>query len=237
MTVAYTRFRHVESVMGTAVGFDVRTPGAEGAVRGAVDFLRWVDETFSVYRADSQISMIGRGELAVDDARPEVREVLVRCGELREETNGWFDHEGGGNHGQPLDPSGYVKGWSIDRASELLRFDGFDRFCINAGGDVVAVGRPDGRNPWRVGIRNPGNAAEIATVVAVADAAVATSGTYERGEHIWSPGSSPSDRPRSVTIMGPELGVADALATAAFAAGGDAPGWLHRFPEYRLLVL
>lgn len=237
MTVAYRGFRHVEPVMGTAVSFDVRTPCCEAAVRCAVDFLHWVDETFSVYRADSQICTIGRGELAVDDAHPQVREVLVRCGELREATNGWFDHEGGCASGRPLDPSGYVKGWSIDRAAELLRFDGLDRFCINAGGDVVAVGLPDGRNPWRVGIREPGNPAEIATVVAVADAAVATSGTYERGEHIWSPGSGPPVGPRSVTMMGPELGVADALATAVFAAGDDAPGWLHRFPDYRLLVV
>jgi thiamine biosynthesis lipoprotein len=236
VTVAYSGFRHVEPVMGTAVSFDVRTPDCEASVRGAVEFLHWVDQTFSVYRADSQICTIGRGELAVDDAHPQVREVLVRCGELREATDGWYDHEGGGDYGRRLDPSGYVKGWSIDRAAELLRFDGLDRFCINAGGDVVAVGRPDGRNPWRVGIRKPGDAAGIATVVAVADAAVATSGTYERGEHIWSPRSGPPVGPSSVTIMGPQLGVADALATAVFAAGDDAPGWLHRFPEYRLLV-
>lgn len=236
MTVTFTGFRHVERVMGTAVSFDVRMSGAATAVRGAVEYLRWVDENFSVYRADSQISRIGRGELAADDAGPEVREVLVRCDELREATDGWFDHEGGGAHGRPIDPSGYVKGWSIDRAAELMRFDGLDRFCINAGGDVVAVGRPDGENPWRVGIRDPGRADEIAAVVAVADGAVATSGAYERGEHIWSGGARPAARPGSVTIIGPELGVADALATAVFAAGGGTPGWLRRFPEYRVIV-
>ena len=73
MTVAYRGFRHVEPVMGTAVSFDVRTPCCEAAVRNAVDFLHWADETFSVYRADSQIYTIGRGELAVDDAHPQVR--------------------------------------------------------------------------------------------------------------------------------------------------------------------
>lgn len=236
MRVTSPAVRHVERVMGTAVSFDVRMPGAEGAVRAAVDFLHWVDETFSVHRADSQISRIGRGDLAIDDARPEVREVLVRCGELREATDGWFDHRGGSNHGRPLDPSGYVKGWSIDRAAELLRFDGCDRFCINAGGDVVAAGRPDGESPWRIGIREPGNAAEIATIVAVADAAVATSGTYERGEHIWPGGPRLAERPGSVTIMGPELGVADALATAVFASGDRTPSWLLRIPEYCAVV-
>jgi len=237
MTLATTGFRHVEQVMGTAVSFDVRVPAKTVSVGGAIDLLHWVDETFSIYRADSQISRIGRGELGSDDACPEVREVLVRCSELREATDGWFDHEGGQSRGRPLDPSGYVKGWSIDRAAELLRFDGIDRFCINAGGDVVAMGRPDGENPWRVGVRKPANAAEIATVVGVVDAAVATSGTYERGGHVWSSRTHSGGQPGSVTVMGPELGVADALATAVFAAGGGAPDWLHRFPEYRLLVL
>ncbi len=140
MTVATAGLRHVERVMGTAVSFDVRSSTSAASVGGAVDFLHWVDETFSVYRANSQISRIGRGELGTDDACPEVREVLVRCEELREATDGWFDHEGGRRRGRPLDPSGYVKGWSVDRAAELLRFDGTDRFCINAGGDVVAIG-------------------------------------------------------------------------------------------------
>ncbi len=101
----------------------------------------------------------------------------------------------------------------------------------------MRLGRPDGENPWRVGIRKPGSAAEIATVVGVVDAAVATSGTSERGEHIWSSQPHCAGQPLSVTVMGPELGVADALATAVFAAGGGTPDWLHRFPEYRLLVL
>ena len=119
----------------------------------------------------------------------------------------------------------------------MLRFDGAESFCINAGGVVAAAGRPDGENPWRVGIREPGSASRIATVVAAADAAVATSGAYERGEHIWSGRPRFAERLGSVTIMGPELGVADALATAAFAAGDGAPGWLDRFPEYRPVVL
>ena len=237
MTVTLHGLRHVERVMGTAVSFDVRMPAAAAAVRGAVEYLHWVDETFSVYRADSQISRIGRGELGADDAGSEVREVLVRCEELREATDGWFDHEGGDAYGRPIDPSAYVKGWSIDRVAELLRFDGFDRFCVNAGGDVVAAGRPDGENPWRVGIRAGDGSDEIAAVVAVADAAVATSGTYERGTHIWSGRARPATRPGSVTVMGPELGLADALATAVFAAGGGVPSWLRRFPEYRLIVM
>ena len=229
--------RRVERVMGTAIGFDVREPIDEEVVDRAFEFLRWVDRTFSVHRPDSEVSRIGRGELSGDDACPQVREVLVRCCELREATDGWFDHEGGARRGRPLDPSGYVKGWSIDRSAERLGFEGAHSFCINAGGDVVARGRPDGVDPWRVGIRDPQRPAEVPRIIGVADAAVATSGSYERGEHIWSPGKAPRGSILSATVVGPELATADALATAVFASGDARPGWWHRFPDYRLIVV
>lgn len=41
----------------------------------------------------------------------------------------------------------------------------------------------------------------------------------------------------SVTIVGPGLTLADAYATAAFAMGGDAPGWLAELSGYESYVL
>ena len=80
------------------------------------DWLRWVDATFSTYKPDSEISRIGRGELAVAGAHSHVRAVLERCDELRVETGGYFDAHADG----PLDPSGLVKGWSVDEAAAIL---------------------------------------------------------------------------------------------------------------------
>ena len=96
---------------------------------------------------------------------------------------------------------------------------------MNAGGDLVADGHPDGDGAWRVGIQHPRSARDIAITLAIRDAAVATSATYVRGDHIRDPRAAAAPAGLlSVTITGPELPTADAYATAAFAMGrGVAP--------------
>ena len=61
---------------------------------------------------------INRGELAIGDAHPDVRVILARCDELRGETRGYFDARAA--DGQAIDPSGLVKGWSVDRVAAIL---------------------------------------------------------------------------------------------------------------------
>jgi thiamine biosynthesis lipoprotein len=199
------------------MGMPVRVHGADGDAAAVFEWLRWVDATFSTYRADSEVCRLDRGELAPPDAHPLVREVLERCEALRERTGGYFDARAGGR----LDPSGLVKGWAVDRAAALLDAAGCRRFCIDAGGDVVLRG-----GPWRVGIRHPRRRRKVAAVIAVTDAAVATSGAYERGDHIIDPvAGRPADGALSVTIVGRDLATADAYATAAFAMGRAGPRW------------
>ena len=227
--------RRVERVMGTAVTLDARSPIEPDGVDEAMEFLHWVDRTFSVYRMDSEISRIGREELSPDDAAPEVREVLGACNTLRRATDGWFEHEPRSRPGRRLDPSAYVKGWAIERAAEIIRSPSA-RFCLSAGGDLVAVGTTNGRDGWRVGIRHPDDPQRLAAAVIVSNGALATSATYERGEHIWC--GEMSDRAlRSVSVIGPSLATADALATAVFAAGRLHMEWLLGFPEYGVLAI
>jgi thiamine biosynthesis lipoprotein len=167
-------------------------------------WLRWVDATFSTYRADSEISRLDRGEL--DDPHPLVQQVLARCEELRVETGGLFDVRAAGR----LDPSGYVKGWAVERAAAFGR----GRFLIDAGGDIVL------RGTWCVGIRHPYEPGKLAAAITAADCAVATSGAYERGPHIIDPRTGrPATGLSSVTVVGRDLGTADAYATAAVASG------------------
>ena len=217
----------VEDVMGTVVVVDVRDGDVPDAALDEVfDWLRLVDETFSTYRPQSEISRLARGELAPSEACAEVRDVLARCAELQHATGGFFDaHADAG----ALDPSALVKGWSVDRAGELLDRAGARNYAINAGGDVLARGRPRPGGAWRIGIRHPELPDAVAKVVEANDLAVATSGTYERGLHILDPhtGAAPAGV-LSVTVTGPELGTADAYATAAFAMGLDGPPWTAR---------
>jgi thiamine biosynthesis lipoprotein len=194
------------------------------------DWLRFVDATFSTYKEDSEISRLNRGELALSDAHETVREVLARCEELREETGGYFDARA------PLpgrvDPSGLVKGWSVDRAGAILGAAGLRNYAVNAGGDMVLRGAalPDDR--WRVGIQHPRLRDKIAKVVEANDLAVATSGAYARGDHVTDPHTAkPPAGVLSVTITGPQLATADAYATAAFAMGEHGPAWTRQLPD------
>jgi thiamine biosynthesis lipoprotein len=225
----------VEHVMGMGIVVDVRDARVdEEAVDGVFDWLRVVDETFSTYKPESEISRIERGELSPDDAHPDVGEVLGRCEQLREDTRGYFDSEAAGS----LDPSGLVKGWAVDRAAAILEEAGAENFAIYAGGDVVVRGCASPGQPWHLGIRHPHRADRVAAVVAATDLAIATSGAYARGDHVVDPhtGRPPSGL-LSVTIAGPELATADAYATAAFAMGREGPAWTAQLDGYEAMSI
>jgi thiamine biosynthesis lipoprotein len=228
---AAVRRVRVEHVMGTAVGVDVRDPGVpERALDAFFAWLRVVDARFSTYRADSEISRVGRGELSAGAAHPDVGEVLAVCEEVRGCSGGRFSaHRPGGG----LDPSAVVKGWSVERGARLLEDAGARNLCINAGGDVLARGEPEAGRPWRVGIRHPEIADRVAAVLGVRDLAVATSGAYERGAHILDPRTGqPARGLLSLTVVGPSLTLADAYSTAAFVMGGDGASWIAGIPGY-----
>lgn len=219
--------------MGTAVLFDVRDLGFDDrVVDDAVAYLNRIESIFSTYRGDSEISRIRDGRLSISDADPLVREVLDTCDRLTTETAGAFDHRSGGE----LDPAGYVKGWAIERAARILVDGGVESFLISAGGDVVARGTPPGRGVWTAGIRDPLNPDAVLGTVDLRDSAIATSGRYERGDHIWGTAGE-SEMLSGVSVLGPNLGIADALATAVFSAGLSDAVWLNRFPDYDLIAV
>ncbi len=177
------------------------------------------------------------GDLALDDCHPDVRHVLRACDDLRAATGGAFDvrgHHSGGH----LDPSGFVKGWAVDEAVDLLVAAGARSFAVNAGGDVVVRGEAAPGREWRVGVRDPAAADRVAAVLQITDRAVATSGLYERGAHVRDPrtGRVP-DALASVTVVGPTLGIADAWATAALVLGPDGPARTAAQPGLGVLAI
>lgn len=225
--------RRVEHVMGTAIGVDIRDPGVPESVDDDVfAFLRDVDARFSTFRPDSEISRLGRGELREADCSPDVRRVLGLCDDIGRMSGGFFDIGRHRPDGRP-DPSGLVKGWSIEEAAWLIEAAGGRDFALNAGGDVVARGEPEPGRPWRVAIRHPLRGDRVAAVLRVRDRAIATSGAYERGEHIVDPHTGrPPDGLLSVTVVGPSLACADAYATAAFAMGRAGITWVAGLAGY-----
>ncbi|MFV9672960.1 MAG: FAD:protein FMN transferase [Acidimicrobiia bacterium] len=219
--------------MGTAVLFDIRDPSfPTSALDEAVALLHRIEATFSVFKPESEISRIARGDLSINDAAPDVRDVLATCEEMRRDTDGVFDHRPDGG----LDPSGYVKGWAVEAAARVLSGAGIESFLVSAGGDIVAHGAPPGSDAWHVGIRDPLDADATLGTVELHDDAIATSGRYERGAHIWGADNRDAEL-ASVSIVGPDLGISDALATAVFAAGLRNATWLGNFPEYQLIAV
>jgi thiamine biosynthesis lipoprotein len=163
-----------------------------------------------------------------------VREVLARCTALWRQSNGYFDAYATGQ----LDPSGFVKGWAAQVASDRLVAAGAPSHCVNAGGDVRVRGRSPSGEPWRVAVRHPFEPDGVCCVVVGTDLAVATSGVYERGYHVLDPFTgSPSTGLRSVTVVGPDLGEADGLATAAVAMGVAGIAWLSTLDGYASAVV
>lgn len=213
--------RHVEHCMGTVFSLVVADPGSwDTALAEVVSWLHQVDATFSTYREDSEISRIRRGGQSQD---PLVAEVLELCRHYEQTTGGAFtaDLPGG------LDPSGLVKGWAVERASDLLRAHGSTNHSLNGGGDMQLAGEPEPGRPWRVGIADPFDSSKLLTTVEGRDLAVATSGTAERGSHLIDPRTgAPAHALASVTVIGPRLTEVDVAATAAFVLGDRAVEWL-----------
>ena len=132
-----------------------------------------------------------------------------------------------------LDLGAVAKGLAIDMAVQELR--PLANFVVDAGGDLYCGGHNAAEQPWTVGIRHPRELNALLTRVAITDAALCTSGDYERrvadgaiadsasGEHHLldpSTGASPRDV-ISASVIAPTAMVADALGTAAFVLGCD----------------
>jgi FAD:protein FMN transferase len=240
------RVRHAEPVMGTVVSFDVPVAARhDGSLDAAVQWLHWVDRVFSPFRPDSDVSRLADGEVTVDGCAPEVAEVIEACAFVRELSGGYFTASPWGR----FDPSGYVKGWAIERAAGILSAAGSASHLVNGGGDVQCVGdrasssgvasSPGPAPPWRVGIADPLRRGRLALVIEARDCGVATSGTAERGAHIVNPRTGRAAAGlASVTMIGPSLALADACATAAFAMGsGLAREWAESLDGYEAYAI
>jgi FAD:protein FMN transferase len=231
---------HAEHVMGTVVSFDVRLddesarPVMRAAVDDAVRWLHRVDDVFSTYRDSSQISRLGRGEVRLAECDVDVAEVLDLCAAVGRETGGYFSS----NYEGRLDPTGMVKGWAVQRASEMLSAAGSRRHCVNGGGDMQVAGEVEPGVAWHVGIAHPLHRDAYASVVQVRDGAVATSGTAERGAHVLNPFTGrPALELASVTVVGADLIRTDAYATAALAMGNASRAWLEKTPGFEAFAV
>ena len=230
---------HVEAVWGTHVTIDVRgehlPDDIDALIADGVAYLHQVDAWFSTYRVDTPITMYRNGLIPIFRTPTVVQEVLEACRYAKTLTHGAFDPwavKGG------VDPSGYVKGWAAGQLADQLVRSGVRNVCVNASGDIACRGLQAEGEPWAIGIINPYDTQQIVEVVHVRDGAIATSGLYERGNHIANPRTGSREvHYDSATIVGPDAGLADALATAALVEGPGAAAWFAHLPDWSVYLI
>ena len=226
--------------------------------------IQTMDRLWSVFREDSEIAALNRGELIT--ASEDTLRILKESVRISKETEGAFNitagsltklwrhamnderipnpckiskalrHTGAtgirifGNHvklkrGWSVDLGGIAKGYALDRALELLKDTGAENAILNLGGTIGVTGRP-----IEIGIRNPFDPdGEPMGTLLLDNRCAVTSGSYERFvridgrafHHIIDPRTGyPSDSGLvSVTLVGRNATVLDALATASFILG------------------
>ena len=236
------------STMGTVVSVDVRTPAHPEALAEAVEAvtarLQSIDELFSAWRPDSWVSRLISGVVSPSDCPAEVQQVVAVAMELMESTDEYFSPFWRRlPYGDPgPDPTGLVKGWAAQQASDVLVSRGLPDHVVNAAGDIVVSGHSapdDPALPWRIGISDPHRTRALVGVVTLDQTssrwAVATSGTAELGAHVSDPHTGRFPRSvgsatavASLDTMKEGAAVADACATALVGAGERAPAMLER---------
>jgi thiamine biosynthesis lipoprotein len=150
-----------------------------------------------------------------------------------------FEHPG-----MRIDLGGIGKGYAVDRGIAILKAHGILHALVTAGGDSRFIGDHMGR-PWLAAIANPDdphNPLKVVTRIPISDAAVSTSGDYERYfdengvryHHIIDPRTGHSaSKVRSATIIGPTATQTDGMSKTAFVLGPEkAMEIINRMPEY-----
>jgi len=137
-----------------------------------------------------------------------------------------------------IDLGGVVKEYAADKAAQHLRDQGIEHALVELAGDVVTIGTQQGGEPWRVGISDPNEPANAILTVELVNAALATSGTYQRfidsnGQrysHFLNPVTGwPVEGPSSVSVISDTCLTAGAVATVAcLTPRAECPEWLER---------
>lgn len=209
----------------------------KGAVNQVFEYFKYVENKFSVYKKDSEITKINDKKLDKENWSEDMKLVFLLSEETKNQTNGYFDIVA--NNGK-YNPSGLVKGWAILNAANILKKLCFKNYYVEAGGDIQVLGKNSKNEFWKIGIRSPFKMNEIIKTVCLKNnEGVATSGTYIRGNHIYNPKNRKEKITEivSLTVIGPNVYEADRFATAAFAMGTKGIEFIEKLDGFEGYVI
>ena len=207
------------------------------AMEKAFEKARKIEGQASEFKPDSQTAQLNRNAgIAPVPVGEHLQKILQTARDLSLATDGTFDITYASKNrsvsyrdveigsesflkkkGTVIKVSGLAKGYIVDRMGDVLREEGFSKYLINAGGEILARGR------WKVSIRDPQNPDEEPVLnLKIKNRAVSTAGLYERGNHIFDAKTKkPVLRSGSVTVIARNSSLADAWDTAAFVMGKE----------------
>lgn len=206
--------RYVFVTMGTVASLESTAPPA--VIETVESIFAAADARFSLHRADSELSRLNAGRTSLLDASRELRDAYETAIDWRAATGGAFTPT------RPdglLDLNGVVKAIAMREAGVTLLESGCADWTLVVGGDLLAGGRGAGGMPWSTGVVDPQDCAALLCAIDLRGSrrAIATSGSAERGDHIWLASASPAYL--QVTVVADDIVTADVLATAIVAGG------------------
>lgn len=238
---------HRETVFAMDTVMDLQVWGAdsEKTVVAVRSLILEMESTWSAHKEESQIQRLNRGENVNDPLLVGVSDLFYRTGgafdpRLYSITKLWGfatkeynvpteEEIENAMTDRRWDLGGAVKGYTGQKAAQLLQKMGVDRAILNLGGNIQTYGNKPNGEPWSIGIQNPDGGDPVAVVQVNGTASVVTSGDYQRYfekdgvryHHIIDPetGYPANSGLRSVTVICRDGLTADALSTALFVMG------------------
>ncbi len=244
--------------MGTVLRMEVYGPSAMTAVEAAFAEVDRIESLLSRWREESDIRRIERAPVGeAVKVSEETVECVIAALEAARHSGGAFDPtlvSGGyrcievdsvGNtitllrDDLIIDLGGIGKGYALDRAGSLLRRLGNRSALLDFGGQILALDPPPGESAWQVALVDPRDDRKMLTSIALADASLATSATYERGDHLIDPrGNGKATVALSTTVLCADATRADAYSTALAILGPDeAETLVKKVPVGGVLIL
>ncbi|MDN6968518.1 FAD:protein FMN transferase [Oenococcus sp. UCMA 17063] len=196
------------------------------------EWLVLVDHIFSPFKTDSELVLYNHRKIELINTNPFFQEVFALSVWAKEMTQGMFSANFAGEY----NPTGVVKGWAIEKVEHvqlkpLLSDPNFVAVNLNGGGDMQFNTSSGSDWQWGIGIVSPFNNEKFISRFGMKNGAVATSGTSQRGEHLFNPStgyavSTESFNIISATVIDSKLTYADIWATAIATTTINDHNWL-----------